>query len=66
MRIRNFSVKAASDVTGRNYISLPLVSQSFKHCALTVAAMVAESQGVQASLRTMRLAMSTLDGTNGE
>ena len=63
LRIRNFSVKAASDVTGRNYISLPLVSQSFKHCVPTVAAMVAESQGVQASPHDYAIKMSTLDGT---
>lgn len=62
-RIRNFQVERSGEHSRRQYISLPLIAQNFNHCVPTVAAMVAESQGVKANPNHYAAAMKTQSGT---
>lgn len=47
----------------KTLINLPLVSQAHNHCVPTVAAMVAQAQGVAASPAEYAIGMQTADGT---
>lgn len=62
-KIRNFQVDRSGELDRRQYISLPLVAQNFNHCVPTVAAMVAESQGVKANPNHYAIEMKTQSGT---
>ncbi len=62
-RLRRLNLQRDATRSRKALINLPLVSQAHNHCVPTVAAMVAQAQGVAASPAEYASGMQTADGT---